>query len=175
MAITQAWNGRGMGVDAYSADVNAVNVPVICRRFIDGRLWFLIKKKTLHSWRHITRPLRSISSDLHSDIAFSWKFVLFPIHIIVVRGYICTSCMFWTYLYSFIRLYYKFTYLKTPWLTQQLELASFSSAFRCTIHYTKWPGSSLWYFLLYTSIFINFEFKLIIKYFSVIQFEISMN
>ena len=83
--------------------------------------WF--KKKTLHWWRHILRPLRSVSSNLHSDV-FSWKFIRFPIHI--TRGYICPPCMFWTYLYSFIRLYYKFTYLKTPRLPQGLEPASFA-------------------------------------------------
>ena len=32
MAVTQAWNGRGMGVDARSAAVNAVKGPVMHRR-----------------------------------------------------------------------------------------------------------------------------------------------
>ena len=58
----------------------------------------------------------------------------------------CWLCMFSTYYYSFIRLYYKFTYLKTSQLPQRLEPASFCSSVQCTIHYTKQPGSSLWYF-----------------------------
>ena len=38
MAVAQEWNGSGMGLDAHSAAVNAVNGPAIRRRFIDGSL-----------------------------------------------------------------------------------------------------------------------------------------
>ena len=69
---------RGMGMDTHSA---AMNGPAIRRRLTDGHLWFSILKKTLHWWRGISSPLRSVSSNPHSDIAFSWKFVLFHIHI----------------------------------------------------------------------------------------------
>ena len=72
--MTEAWNDRGMGVDAHSAAVNAVNGPAIHRR----PPMILTKKNVAMD---ISRPLRSVSSNLHSDIAFSWKFVLFPIHI----------------------------------------------------------------------------------------------
>ena len=138
--------------------------PWMGRRFIDSRLWFLIEKKTLHWWRHMSRPLKSVSSNLHSNIAFSWKFVLFPIQITLLWDDIYMHTIYaLNVLVLFIRLYYKFTYLKTPQLPQRLEPASFCSAAQCAIHYTKRPGSSPWYFWLYTSIFINFDFELIIK------------
>ena len=62
---------RGMGVDAHSAAVNALNGPAIRRR----PPMILIKKKknALYWWR----PLRSVGLSLNSDIAFSLKFVLF--------------------------------------------------------------------------------------------------
>ena len=76
-----------------------------------------------------------------------WHCVFMKICLIFYSYYTVTLlCMFCTYWYSFIMLYYKFTYLKTPPLPQQLAPASFCSLVRCTIHYTKWPGSSLWYF-----------------------------
>ena len=59
MAVTQVWNVHWMGLDVHSAAVNAVNGPAIRRRFIDGRLWFLMEKNlctvlvTSHiTWRH---------------------------------------------------------------------------------------------------------------------------
>ena len=59
MAVTQEWNGHWMGVDAHSAAVNAVNGPAIRRRFIDGRIWFLIKKNiALYRWHHILHDVR---------------------------------------------------------------------------------------------------------------------
>ena len=64
-----------MGVDAHSAAVNAVNGPAIHRR---PPMIFNFKKNVAID---ISRPLRSVSSNLDSDIAFSLKFVLFPIHI----------------------------------------------------------------------------------------------
>ena len=50
-------------------------------------------------WIYGTIPLRSVCSNLHSDIAFSWKFVLFSIHITLLGqdiyihhvGYVCSS------------------------------------------------------------------------------------
>ena len=48
---------------------------------------------------YCTMPLRSVGSNLHSDIGFSWKFVLFSIHIILLGqdiyihhvGYVCSA------------------------------------------------------------------------------------
>ena len=64
-----------MGGDAHSAAVNAVNGPAIHRR---PPMIFNFKKTVAMD---TSRPLRSASSNLHSDIAFSYIFVLFPIHI----------------------------------------------------------------------------------------------
>ena len=142
--------------------------PWMGRRFIDGRLWFLMKKKNLHC-----------TDDVHWEASVWISTLTLPFHAnlfdfysyyIVTRGYIYTPCMLCTYSYSFIKLYYKFTYLKTSRLPQELEPASFCSPAGRTIHYTIRPRSSLWYFWLYSSIFINFDFQVIIKYFSIVQF-----
>ena len=80
MSTLGAWHSRHTGVEWAWTPIPRPWTPWMCRRFIDGRLWFLIKK-SLHWWRYISRPLRSVSSNLSSGIAFSWKFFLFPIHI----------------------------------------------------------------------------------------------
>ena len=68
------------------------------------------------------------------DIVFSWKFVLFSIHITLLWEDIYTPCLFCTYQYGFITLYYKFTYLKTLLHPQRLEPASCCSPVGCPIH-----------------------------------------
>ena len=89
--------------------------------------------------------------------------LIFYSYYIVTRGYIyiyiyTMKAMYVMYIYySFIRLYYKFTYLKTSRPPQRLEPASFCSTGRCAIRYTNRPGSTLWYFWLYSNIFINFD------------------
>ena len=64
---------------------------------------------------YCTIPLRSVGSNLHSDIAFSWKFVLFSIHVILLGqviyihnvGYVCSvsiSIVLWGYITSLLTL-----------------------------------------------------------------------
>ena len=80
-----------------------------------------------------------------------------------------------TYIYTMLAMYVLYLLVEFYKVPQRIKPASFCSSVRCAIHYTKRPGSPLRYFWLYTSIFINFEFELIIKSFSIVQFEISIN
>ena len=163
-----------LGKSSYCPQINQ-NYQVNSPRF----LWNPRRRKpefTPQPASQFTVPLRSVGSNLHSDIAFLWKFVSF-LFILHCYERIYKYTVLGMYVLDVLVLFYKVIYrnLLTSILLKfhsDSNPRSICSAAWCSNHYTKRPGGSIWYFWLYAGIFINFDIELIIKYFSVVQLEI---
>ena len=112
----------------------------------------------LYHWEVSVR-ISTLTLRFHGDLSYFLLMVHCQDRIYIYIhhvGYVCK------YQYSFMRLYYKFTYLKTSRLPQGIEPASCCSAPDALPLHQATRQLSL-YFWLHTTIFINFDFELISK------------